>query len=107
MSAGCLCIHPNLAGLSDTSGNITSIYQFIQDPNAHASHFYALLDQAINNIHTVNTQNYLQFVKHYADMRFNINAIAHQWTGLLQNLKMQYPTVESRALPKPTWNYKT
>ena len=107
MSAGCLCIHPNLAGLSDTSGGITSMYQFIQDPNAHTSHFYALLDQAINNIHTVNTHNYLRFVKQYADVRFNIISIAQQWTGLLQTLKTQYPTIESRSLPKPTWNYKT
>lgn len=107
MSAGCLCIHPNLAGLSDTSGGITSMYQFIQDPNAHASHFYALLNQAIPCVHNDNTQSYLRFVKQYTDIRFNINNIAQQWTGLLQNLKMQYPTVESRALPKPTWNYKT
>lgn len=107
MSAGCLCIHPNIAGLSDTSGNITSMYQFIQDPNVHASHFYALLEQSINTIYNENTQNYLRFVKHYADMRFNINNIAHQWTELLQNLKMQYRTVESRALPKPMFRYNT
>lgn len=107
MSAGCLCIHPNLAGLSDTSGGITSMYQFIQDPNAHASHFYALLDQAIPLVHNENTLSYLRFVKQYTDIRFNINNIAQQWTGLLQNLKMQYPTIESRALPKPSWNYKT
>jgi UDP-glucose:(glucosyl)LPS alpha-1,2-glucosyltransferase len=107
MSAGCLCIHPNLAGLSDTSGNITSMYQFIDDPNKHANYFYNILEQSIQTIHDEHTRNYLRFVKTYADIRFNINNIAQQWTGLLQNLKMQYPTVESRALPKPTWNYRT
>lgn len=107
MSAGCLCVHPNLAGLSDTSGGITSMYQFIENPNQHASYFYGVLDQSINNIHNENTQNYLRFVKHYTDIRFNIDSIAQQWTGLLQTLKIQYPTLESRALPKPMWNYKT
>lgn len=107
MSAGCLCIHPNLAGLSDTSGNITSMYQFIDDPNKHANYFYSILEQSIQTIHDEHTRNYLRFVKTYADIRFNINNIAQQWTGLLQNLKAQYPTLESRALPKPTWNYRT
>jgi glycosyltransferase involved in cell wall biosynthesis len=106
MSAGCLCIHPNLAGLSDTAGGITSMYQFIDNPNAHANHFYALLDQAIPSVHNESTQRYLRFVKQYTDIRFNINNIAEQWTGLLQTLKMQYPNEESRALPKPTWNYR-
>lgn len=107
MSAGCLCIHPNLAGLSDTSGNITSMYQFIDDPNKHANYFYNILEQSIQTIHDEHTRNYLRFVKTYADIRFNINNIAQQWTGLLQNLKAQYSTLESRALPKPTWNYRT
>jgi glycosyltransferase involved in cell wall biosynthesis len=107
MSAECLCIHPNLAGLSDTSGSITSMYQFIEDPSMHANHFYGLLDQSINIVHQEHARNYLRFVKNYADIRFNINNVAQQWTSLLQNLKMQYPTLESRALPKPAWNYKT
>lgn len=106
MSAGCLCIHPNLAGLPDTSGGITSMYQFLEDPNAHAHLFYKLLDQAILTVHDDNTQSYLRFVKQYADTRFNINSIASQWTNLLENLQAQYPTLESRALPKAMFTYK-
>lgn len=106
MSAGCLCIHPNLAGLSDTSGGITSMYQFIENPNIHANLFYNLLDQAILAVQDDSTHTYLRFVKQYTDIRFNINNIAQQWTSLLQTLKVQYPTEESRALPKPQWNYR-
>lgn len=106
MSAGCLCLHPNLAGLSDTSGGITSMYQFIESPNEHANRFYHLLNEAIGLIHTEQAKNYLGFVKQYADFRFNINRIANQWEILLSSLKAQYPTVESRALPTQMFRYK-
>ena len=106
MSAGCLCLHPNLAGLSDTSGGITTMYQFVEDPNAHANLFYVMLDKSIQNVNNESTQSYLRFVKQYADTRFNISNVAAQWTYLLESLKQQYPTKESRALPKPMWTYK-
>ena len=107
MSAGCLCLHPNLAGLSDTSGGITSMYQFIEDPNKHAAKFYHLLDNAVQVVHNESAINFLRFVKQYADIRFNINKIAGQWTDLLTTLKSEYPTVESRALPKQMFRYNT
>ena len=89
MSAGLMCIHPNLAGLSDTSGSLTSMYQFDQDFNAHANIFYQILDNAIGVVNNENAQNYLKYVKSYADNRFNINKIARQWEDLLTGLKMQ------------------
>ncbi len=106
MSAGALCLHPNLAGLSDTSGNLTSMYQFEEDANVHANKFYHLLDHAINMVNEENTQNYLRYVKSYADNRFNINKIARQWEDTLTALKAQYPT-ESRGLPKAMFRYNT
>lgn len=107
MSAGCLCLHPNLAGLGDTSGGLTSMYQMIEDPNKHAAKFYHLLDNAVQVVNTEQATNYLQFVKQYADVRFNITKIASQWEDLLRSLKAEYPTVESRALPKAMFRYKT
>ena len=106
MSAGCLCLHPNLAGLADTSGNLTSMYQFVDDPNVHAARFYHLLDKAIDVVQTDQARNYLGFVKQYADARFSISRIAEQWEGLLRSLKEEYPTVESRTLPKQMFRYK-
>ena len=107
MSAGALCLHPNLAGLSDTSGNLTSMYQYEEDHNVHANKFYHLLNQAIDVVHKDETQNYLRFVKQYADNRFNIVKIAGQWENLLVSMKEQYPTVQSRYLAKKTFQYST
>jgi glycosyltransferase involved in cell wall biosynthesis len=106
MSAGALCLHPNLAGLSDTSGNLTSMYQFEENANVHANKFYHLLDQAISVVHEGSTQNYLRYVKSYADNRFNINKIARQWQDMLISLKEQYP-VDSRSIPKKMFKYST
>jgi glycosyltransferase involved in cell wall biosynthesis len=106
MSAGLMCIHPNLAGLSDTSGSLTSMYQFDHDINRHANIFYQILDNAIGVVNNENAQNYLKYVKSYADNRFNINKIARQWEDLLIGLKMQYPE-GSRGLPKQMFTYRT
>lgn len=106
MSAGVLCLHPNLAGLSDTSGSLTSMYQYIEDHNAHANKFYHLLDQAISIVNEDNTQNYLRYVKTYADNRFNIGKIARQWEDVLRGLKEQYPSAAVRGIPKEMFRYK-
>ena len=106
MSAGCLCLHPNLAGLGDTSGGLTTMYQFVDEPNAHAARFYHLLDRSIDIVQTEQAGNYLRFVKQYADARFNITRIAGEWEDHLRALKAEYPTVESRALPKQMFRYK-
>lgn len=109
MSAGLLCVHPNLGALSDTSGGLTSMYQFDQDVNMHANMFYTYLDQAIARVNEENVQKYLKFVKAYADTRFNLQNISFQWKTLLTDLKGQYPDVESRKLAKyeEVFSYKT
>jgi len=106
MSAGLMCVHPNLAGLSDTSGSLTTMYQFDQDINKHASMFYHILDETISIVNTENTQNYLKFVKSYADTRFNINKISKQWEYMLNNLKAKHPA-GTRGLPKQMFTYRT
>jgi len=100
MSAGLICVHPNLAALSDTGGGLTSMYQFLQDPNKHVNLFYHNLEHAINVVLNDNTKGYLNFVKQYADNRFNIGKVSQQWLNLMQNLQEQYPTVESRQFSK-------
>jgi hypothetical protein len=107
MSAGLMCVHPNLAALPDTSGGLTSMYQFIQDHNKHANLFYTYLDHAVQNVNKPEVQNYLKFVKAYADSRFNIGKISSQWDGMLRDLLEKYPTVESRKVPSEMFVYKT
>lgn len=100
MSAGLMCVHPNLAGLSDTCGNLTFQYQFDENVNIHANKFYHALDHAISVVNDDDMQNYLKFVKMYTDSRFNWKRIVGQWEDTLNALKVGYPDVNSRALKK-------
>ncbi len=107
MSAGLLCVHPNLAALSDTAGGMTFMYQYDKDPNVHVQTMYKYLDRAIEDVNKTEIQNYLRFQKAYADSRFNLDKISTQWQSLMVELKDQYPTVESRKLPQEMFTYKT
>jgi UDP-glucose:(glucosyl)LPS alpha-1,2-glucosyltransferase len=107
MSAGLMCVHPNFGALPDTSGGLTTMYQFDKDINNHANKFAEYLDHAIGVVNTDEAQNYLRFVKAYADTRFNINKISSQWEGLLRDLLTKYPTVESRTLASDMFVYNT
>jgi glycosyltransferase involved in cell wall biosynthesis len=107
MSAGLMCVHPNLAALPDTSGGLTTMYQFNEDVNKHANVFMQYLEHAINVVNTESAQNYLKFVKTYADSRFNIGKISSQWSGMLQDLSEKYKTVESRKIPSQMLIYRT
>jgi UDP-glucose:(glucosyl)LPS alpha-1,2-glucosyltransferase len=108
MSAGLMCVHPNLAGLSDTSGGLTFQYQWDQDAQVHVNKFYHALDHAIEVVNNEDMQNYLKFVKMYADSRYNWSKIAGQWEDVMNSLKARYPE-ETRKLPKddgPMFHYK-
>jgi hypothetical protein len=85
------------------------MYQGHSDPNTHAGIFYQALDNAISVVNTEQVQTYLQLVKMYADNRYNWNKVTQQWVDLLSNLKNQYSTVGSRALPRnnQTFVYNT
>lgn len=107
MSAGLMCVHPNYAALPETSGGLTTMYQYHDDPQIHAQIFHQYLEHAISVVNTESAQNYFKFVKAYADSRYEINRISSQWTSLLENLLEQYPTVESRQLPEDLFVYKT
>lgn len=97
MSAGLMCVHPNLAALPDTAAGLTSMYQFRDNINDHANIFYETLDNAINVVNNDDLQNYLRFVKAYADTRFNLEKITNQWKFMMEMMLERYKTVESRA----------
>lgn len=96
MSAGLLCVHPNFAGLTDTSGALNATYQMEQDPVRHMTMFAGNLAHAIEIVSQQPTQNYLKFVKAYADTRFNIKKAEAQWKDMLTSLKEAYPDAASR-----------
>lgn len=100
MSAGLACVHPDYCGLTDTSGGMTMMYHGDRDHNIHAAIFHQALDFTINNIKKNSFQNQLMLAKIYADNRYSWQKITTQWTSLLEGLKEQYPTLESRSLPE-------
>lgn len=106
MSAGCVCVHPNFAGLSDTSGGLTVQYQWDHDKSVHANLFYAVLDDTINKIRNNDMSNYLNFVKAYADYRYNWDRVANQWNALCQSLLNQYGDSDL-AVPAAKFTYRT
>jgi glycosyltransferase involved in cell wall biosynthesis len=108
MSAGLLCVHPNLGAMADTAGGLTFMYQYDQDPKKHIETFYKYMKRAVEDVNKPEVQNYLKFVKHYADMRFNNEKIKAQWESLLVELKEQYPANElTRAIPEDMFVYRT
>ena len=107
MSAGLVCVHPNYCALSETSGGLTSMYQFLDDRRKHAALFYHNLDHAISIVNREDAQNYLRFVKAYADNRYNLNKIGSQWRIIMDDLLMQFNKVEDRKVPGEVFYYKT
>lgn len=106
MSAGCVCVHPNYAGLSDTSGSITIQYNWEKDIVTHASVFYAVLEDVIKSLRTNNMEPYLGFQKTYADYRYNWTKIAGEWNSLCASLLYENER-NSLSVPQSKFTYKT
>jgi glycosyltransferase involved in cell wall biosynthesis len=104
MSAGMMCVHPNFAALYETGANWTNMYQWNEDPNAHASHFYAALDASIESFWNEGVQSRLLSQKSYANVFYNWQLRTFQWEQFLISL-----LDEPRAIPKATsyFEYKT
>lgn len=97
MSSGLVCVHPNYAALSDTSGGLNIMYQGNgHDKNVHANIFYKYLEAAIKLVEENHETDMIRFNKMYVDNRFNISRAVSKWNQLLNSLKVDYPTVESR-----------
>lgn len=95
MSAGMLCVHSNLGALFETAANWTTMYQYQEDVQEHAAHFYHNLNDAIGYLNDESIQSRLASQKGYADVFYNWEIRAKQWEALLQSL-----VNEPRELPK-------
>ena len=97
MSAGLLCVHPNFAALPLTSGLLNQMYPFDRDKNVHGNILVQELEKAYDFIkNNPRRDDYLRYVKFYADNRYNLSRIKILWENLLTNLLARYPTPESR-----------
>jgi glycosyltransferase involved in cell wall biosynthesis len=97
MSAGVQVVAPNFGGIPDTTGNLGLHYPWVEDKNTHAGMFYNIMCHVIDSVLDEQNQNYLKFIKMYADQRYNIDKIAYTWDGLLRSI---INTAPSKSLPK-------
>jgi glycosyltransferase involved in cell wall biosynthesis len=105
MSAGNICVHPNYGALYETASNWTYMYQWNEDVQTHASLFYSILKDVIDNIKSLPEEEYknkLLTQKSYMDVFYNWNMLKNQWESLLKSL-----VNEPRELPTPSFVYRT
>lgn len=87
MSAKCVCVHPNYGALWDTSGGVTRMYQWDEDPSHHAGRFLNVVDRAIQDVKSEANKAEIEYIKFYADNRFNWKNREREWKALLEMLK--------------------
>lgn len=105
MSAGLQCVHPNLGALYETAANWTTMYQWNEDINVHAGHFYQALDFSISTLWDPSVQSRLASQKSYANVFYNWNIRAHQWTVFLESL-LNEPNTQTNS-STGTFVYRT
>ncbi len=86
MSAGCICVHPSLAALPETSANWTFQYDFTEDMQDHASRHALTLMDAMRIVGDENMQARLDMQKAYVDGFYSWDVRQQQWTVFLNNL---------------------
>lgn len=87
MSAGMMCIHPNLGALYETGACWTEMYQYQEDFNQHAAYMYSILKAAVQlDFESPVIKNKLMNQKMFADATYNWNTRSLEWKMLLQEL---------------------
>lgn len=108
MSAGLVCVHPNLAALPESSGSLNLMYQNnLEDKNAHANMFAKYLNGAINMVKQKQSNDLVHFNKIYVDRRYNIEGVTVMWENMLNELRDKYPDANNRKIEKYDFVYKT
>lgn len=101
LSAGLICVHPNLGALYETAANWTFMYQWNEDKNEHAKMFYTILDAVIGDVNSEAMTTRLIGQKGYIDAFYNWEQRSKQWAALIRSLLN-----EPRGLPKKMFSYK-
>lgn len=86
MSAGLLCVHPNLAALPETAANWSWMYQYQDSMKDHTNHFYQALNSSILATKAGTTENRLYNQASYVNMFYDWDLRAVQWEMLLRSI---------------------
>lgn len=88
MSANCICVHPDYAALIETSGNMTDIYRWDEDPNQHMMAFYRFIKNAIMQVQSDSKLfDEPSCAKLFIDSNNSWEYIIEQWEHVLRNMK--------------------
>lgn len=93
MMAGCLCVHPNFAALSDTSSGITDWYDGDSDHTTHAKRFAEHLAPIIHSLRTTDVWSSRgltgrrMLAHQVATMRFGWPSVIQKWKDLIAEMK--------------------
>ena len=86
MSAGLLCVHPNSAGLFETSMNLTNMYRYRRDRKEHMEAFKEALDSSIQQIINGKT-DHLKIQKQAADFAYSWEKRVLEWKNFINQIK--------------------
>ena len=105
MSAKCIGVHSNFGALYETASHWTNMYQYYENPNAHAGALYNMLDLSIEHYKAMyqNTGP----TKVYADTFYSWENREAEWNSLMSAL---ISNTEDRSIPKdqgPMFSYST
>ena len=86
MSAGCEIVCPNHAALPETTAGFATMYQYHEDPNAHAHTFIEAMVNAIHSHRSAGQQSKLEMAKVYIDNFYNWSYRESEWLQLFSKL---------------------
>jgi glycosyltransferase involved in cell wall biosynthesis len=83
--SGLICIHPNYGALAETASNATIMYDYTEDPTAHASMAYAV-GKSILEAQKNDPQFFNRFTRSdkFGLVPNDIDTFGHLWTKLLR-----------------------
>ena len=86
MSAGMICVLPNLAALPETCANFAWMYNYVSNPRDHAKVFAGVLNGAIDQYWEKSVQNLLKTQKAYFDLFYSWESRAYKWNQLMESI---------------------
>lgn len=90
MSAGLMCVHPNLAALPETAASWTYMYQFTENPNDHANRFGQCLIEAIeiyrNPERRPQLEQRINMQRIYANSFYSWDSRIVEWNSMLRGM---------------------
>lgn len=81
MSAGCICVHSDIAALPETSAGYTQMYQYPKNKKEHVEVFEYELEKAILSVDTSTQEQKL-----FADSTYSWDTRAAEWDQYLKSL---------------------